>query len=694
MRDPELDLRVAAPVGTVVQVGRVLLEPAAAPPVDGVALTGLVGREGELGAVLRALAAGAPGVVLTGGPGVGTTAVALAAAARLSGRYPGGVRFVPLTGPDPGPALRELLRDLGVRAGEIPPATPHRTVLLRAVLAAAPTLLVLDDARSAAQVRALLPGGGSAVLVTSAGPLDELHLDGLAPVVVPGLPPAAAAALLPGADHDVPARPPAPGRPGHAAALLETCHGSPLAVRLLAGACPTPAAAVRALTGSAPPRDAAAAARAAARIALAALPAAEREVLEAVRATGLPLVDPARCAAVLPDGLAGGAPVDPLLRALLRRGLLSPRPGPGTGPWCALPRAVAEVLPADPAWAALPASRPAALDPPTPADHPGVAPDDRPGPPAYPPHAVPAADSATLLQRLVHHAAAHADPVVGADALVHLAAARTRRGDDTAALAAATAGLDLADRAGDPVLLGRAAHRLAAALAGAAEPAPTAPTAAPPPPAPPATPTTPTGPATATPTGPQVAPAPAVPPPPVTPAAPAVGAAYPAGLRDARAAFDLAVDLLAGRDDAAHAHALLDRAHLARRRDRPAEALADLHAALALFRTLGRPADVAAAWQEVAAVERAAGHPCRAVAAHRSALAALAEAGDPAATGWSRLAAGLVQVGEAPGCPDLVAARLADSPAARSVRELRELDPAAPDWALVAALTGGFSGGQ
>ncbi|WP_271214910.1 hypothetical protein, partial [Pseudonocardia halophobica] len=85
----------------------------------------------------------------------------------------------------------------------------------------------------------------------------------------------------------------------------------------------------------------------------------------------------------------------------------------------------------------------------------------------------------------------------------------------------------------------------------------------------------------------------------------------------------------------------------------------------------------------------------RAVAAHRSALAALAEAGDPAATGWTRLAAGLVQVGELPAaCPDLLAARLADSAAARSVRELRELDPAAPDWALVAALTGGHTRGE
>ncbi|GAA2850740.1 hypothetical protein GCM10010472_04790 [Pseudonocardia halophobica] len=682
MREPELDLRVAAPVGTVVQVGRVVLEPPAAPPVDPT-VPGLAGREGELAAVLRAVAAGAPGVVLAGGPGLGTTALALAAAARLAGRYPGGVRFVPLTSPDPGPALRELLRDLGVRAGEIPAATPHRTALLRAVLAGTPTLLVLDDARSAAQVRALLPGGGSAVLVTTAAPLGELHLDGLAPVAVRGLPSAAAAALLPSchAGLDVPALCPAPAVES-ADALLEACHGSPLAVRLLAGTFPSPAAGLRALrtqqsTGR--PRDAAAAARAAARIALAALPAAEREVLEAVRATRLPLVDPARCAAVLPDRVAVG----PLLRVLLRRGLLSPRPGPGDGPWCALPTVVAEVLPAEPEWAALPGPLPERtipLDGPTPLDGPapagpkaapagpeaapaGPLPLDNPAPLVGP--ATPAPDTGTLLQRLAHHAAAHADPAVGADALVHLAAARTRRGDDTAALAAATAALDLADRTGDPVLLGRAAHRLAAALAAASEPDPAAP--------------------------------PAPPPLPSSGSAPAFGTApaYPAGLRDARAAFDLAVDLLAGRDDAAHAQALVDRAHLARRRDRPAEALADLHAALALFRTLGRPADVAAAWQEVAAVERAAGHPCRAVAAHRSALAALAEAGDPAATGWTRLAAGLVQVGELPAaCPDLLAARLADSAAARSVRELRELDPAAPDWALVAALTGGHTRGE
>ncbi|MEU7813144.1 hypothetical protein [Pseudonocardia sp. NPDC049154] len=257
---------MTAPLGTVVQVGRVVLEPPAAPPVDlagaGLAGAGLAGREGELAAVLRAVAAGAPGVVLAGGPGLGTTALALAAAARLAGRYPSGVRFVPLTGPDPGPALRELLRDLGVRAGEVPAATPHRTTLLRAVLAGAPTLLVLDDARSAAQVRALLPGGGSTVLVTTAAPLGELHLDGLAPVAVRGLPSAAAGALLPSCHGglDVPALCPAPAVES-AAALLEACHGSPLAVRLLAGTFPTPAAGLRALrtqhsTGR--PRDAAA----------------------------------------------------------------------------------------------------------------------------------------------------------------------------------------------------------------------------------------------------------------------------------------------------------------------------------------------------------------------------------------------------------------------------------------------------
>jgi hypothetical protein len=55
-----------------------------------------------------------------------------------------------------------------------------------------------------------------------------------------------------------------------------------------------------------------------------------------------------------------------------------------------------------------------------------------------------------------------------------------------------------------------------------------------------------------------------------------------------------------------------------------------------------------------------------------------------------------VQVGELPegARADLLAARLADSPAARSVRELRELDPAAPDWALVVASTGHHAGGE
>ncbi|MFR9801968.1 hypothetical protein ACL02T_06640 [Pseudonocardia sp. RS010] len=709
MSEPELDLRVTGPVGTVVQVGRLVLEPAPAPPVEA---DTPAGREDELTAVLQAVAAGRPGVVLAGEPGLGTTALALAAAARLSARYGGGVRFVPLAGPDPGPALRELLRDLGVSAGDIPASTPRRAALLRAVLAAAPTLLVLDGARSAAQVRALLPGSGSAALVTAANPLDELRLDGLAVVPVAALGPHAASGVLPppGSHHCGPASgpppllcPAGPGEPCEAApepsvarsaepsssgaeppappaagvpptvtpgTLLAACQGSPLAARLLAGA--GPAAALREFRRVQPaPHDAASAARAAARIALAALSAAEREVLEAALATGLSLVDPARCGALLGDGV----PVGALLRALLRKGLLSPRPGPGDGPWCAIPTAVVEALPteADPGDVRG-ARADRDIDPGADAGvgpelDPGAAPGAaRPGGGACP-AAAPPVDPRACLPRS-DHPAGHADPVAAADVLVRLATGRAVRADGTAALAAASAALDLADRTGDPLLLGRAAHRLAAVLAEDPDPDGTGANATEP---------GATGSSEAGPGG--------APPREAGPGGDGTGRA----VREARIALDLAVELLASRDDAAHAHALTDRAHLARRRGRPAAALADLHAALALYRTLGLPAEVAAAWQEVAAVERAAGKPCRAVAAHRSALAALAEAGDRYAVAWSRLDTGLVQVGELPGAPaaDLLAARVADGPAARSAQELQSLHPAAPDWALVAALTAG-----
>ncbi|MFI1533525.1 AfsR/SARP family transcriptional regulator [Streptomyces anandii] len=134
-----------------------------------------------------------PVVVLSGMAGVGKSALALQAAHSMLERFPDGQLYVHLHGATPGmtpltpaQALRALLRDLGADPRHIPEHPDAAAALLRSLLAPTRTLLVLDDAGSAAQVRPLLPAGaGCAVIVTSRSPLtalDGVHRFPLAPL--------------------------------------------------------------------------------------------------------------------------------------------------------------------------------------------------------------------------------------------------------------------------------------------------------------------------------------------------------------------------------------------------------------------------------------------------------------------------------------------------------------------------------
>ncbi|MET8493110.1 BTAD domain-containing putative transcriptional regulator [Streptomyces cellulosae] len=121
-------------------------------------------------------------VVLSGTAGVGKTALALQVAHNLEERFSGGQLYLNLRATEPGAkplttaeALASLLRDLGVCSGDVPEHPDAASALLRSLLAPSRTLLVLDDAVSAAQVRPLLPAGpGCGVLVTSRSPLTAL----------------------------------------------------------------------------------------------------------------------------------------------------------------------------------------------------------------------------------------------------------------------------------------------------------------------------------------------------------------------------------------------------------------------------------------------------------------------------------------------------------------------------------------
>lgn len=197
-----------------------------------------VGRRAEVAAVLAGLATGPAGsagapplVVLSGAAGVGKTALALHAAARLRERAPDGQLYVRLGGGaeplDPADVLARFLRALGEDPRTMPAGTEERAALFRARTDRRRLLVLLDDAAGEAQVRPLLPAGaGCRVLVTSRQRLAAL--DGVRHVEV-GLFGAAEGVELV-------RRIIGPGRadaePLEVARLVERCGGLPLAVRV------------------------------------------------------------------------------------------------------------------------------------------------------------------------------------------------------------------------------------------------------------------------------------------------------------------------------------------------------------------------------------------------------------------------------------------------------------------------------
>ncbi|MGC4975434.1 BTAD domain-containing putative transcriptional regulator [Streptomyces sp. DT199] len=160
--------------------GRPNPSPAQLPPPP----SHFIGRTAVRDALARTLTAPDPypTAVISGMAGVGKSALALHVAHQLAERFPDGQLHLHLHGATPGmtpltpaQALTTLLRDLGTEPCRIPEAPEAAAALLRSLLAPTRTLLVLDDAASAAQVRPLLPGGaGCGVIVTSRSPLTAL----------------------------------------------------------------------------------------------------------------------------------------------------------------------------------------------------------------------------------------------------------------------------------------------------------------------------------------------------------------------------------------------------------------------------------------------------------------------------------------------------------------------------------------
>ncbi|MGH8793038.1 MAG: BTAD domain-containing putative transcriptional regulator [Stackebrandtia sp.] len=144
------------------------------------------GRSEEV-ARLRALltAKDSPSAVvsaITGTGGVGKSALAIRVGRQIAEEFPDGQLYVNLHGATPevaslkpDEALVRLLRSVGVDPPSDSAGVDELATRFRSAVADKRLLLVLDDARDAAQVRPLLPGGsGCAVVITSRSTLSSL----------------------------------------------------------------------------------------------------------------------------------------------------------------------------------------------------------------------------------------------------------------------------------------------------------------------------------------------------------------------------------------------------------------------------------------------------------------------------------------------------------------------------------------
>ena len=119
---------------------------------------------------------------ISGTPGVGKTALAVHWAHRIAGMFTDGQLYVNLRGFDPGgsrtspaEAVRGFLDAFDVPQHRIPIGLDAQVALYRSLLAGRRVLIVLDNARDAAQIRPLLPGApGCLVLATSRSQLTGL----------------------------------------------------------------------------------------------------------------------------------------------------------------------------------------------------------------------------------------------------------------------------------------------------------------------------------------------------------------------------------------------------------------------------------------------------------------------------------------------------------------------------------------
>jgi len=236
LNDPGLADHTPRPTPAPAPVGRVA---PAQLPHD---VNTFTGRETELALLRQHLDNTERGVLIAaidGIAGIGKTALAVHFAHRIADRFPDGQLYVNLRGfhPNQPPlssvdALGQLLRGLGVEPHQVPSAAEEQASMYRSLLSGKRILVVLDNASSTDQLRSLLPGSHTCmVLVTSRNRLGGLVArDGAYRITLGVLSAGESRELLVrsvGAERLT-------GCPDALATLTDRCGHLPLALRIIA----------------------------------------------------------------------------------------------------------------------------------------------------------------------------------------------------------------------------------------------------------------------------------------------------------------------------------------------------------------------------------------------------------------------------------------------------------------------------
>ncbi|MFE5814070.1 BTAD domain-containing putative transcriptional regulator [Streptomyces sp. NPDC056479] len=199
-----------------------------------------VGRERELAQLETFLGAdrtssGMRVVEVHGPPGVGKSAFAVRAAHRLRPRFPDGQLFIDLSAVGEGSqqladVLSACLTACGIQREAQPTGLDELSRLFRTWTADRRVLVVVDDALTASQIRAVLPGGsGCAVIATNRYRAHSLSTG--RKIVLPALCPEESLQLY----DRVAGKRSRQEDPAAVKELMELCEGLPLAIRAVAG---------------------------------------------------------------------------------------------------------------------------------------------------------------------------------------------------------------------------------------------------------------------------------------------------------------------------------------------------------------------------------------------------------------------------------------------------------------------------